>query len=231
MEKFILSHKGTEVFKGTENECYIKLQRSQSQSADWAMKYEGWKIEEEKTFLTDEQLKTHVKNNTSNNDYNFNNWRDLLEFDYKTGVSVNLEKLKEKSFLIDKIEKNFSLAEERINNKLNFDFPSVGDFIKIDKKYFRIGIGFYDDNNKIENFQYTEGGSFHMSKDGFCSYSGGFSFDYGGRIEVKALKLTKEKKEGSFWFFSRENVGAQMGVYFNGSFKVWKVDTKQLNNI
>jgi hypothetical protein len=60
---------------------------------------------EKSTFLNDEQLKTHVKNNISNNDYNFNNWRDLLEFDYKTGVSVNLEKLKEKTFLIDKIEK------------------------------------------------------------------------------------------------------------------------------
>ena len=56
MKKFILSRNGAEVFKGTENECYIKLQRSQSQSADWAMKYEGWKIEEEKNFLNDEQL-------------------------------------------------------------------------------------------------------------------------------------------------------------------------------
>ena len=48
MKKFILSHQGVEVFKGTENECYFKLQRSQSQSADWAIKYEGWKVEEEK---------------------------------------------------------------------------------------------------------------------------------------------------------------------------------------
>lgn len=42
---YILSRDSEEKFRGTENECYFKLQRLQSQSADWAMKYEGWKIE------------------------------------------------------------------------------------------------------------------------------------------------------------------------------------------
>ena len=45
MKTHKLTHKGKEIFRGTENECYIKLQRSQSQSADWAIKYEGWKVE------------------------------------------------------------------------------------------------------------------------------------------------------------------------------------------
>ena len=39
-----LKHKGELIFEGSENECYFKLQKSQSQSADWAMKYEGWTI-------------------------------------------------------------------------------------------------------------------------------------------------------------------------------------------
>ena len=43
---FTLSQNGIEKFTGTENECYFKLQRLQGQSADWAIKYEGWKIEE-----------------------------------------------------------------------------------------------------------------------------------------------------------------------------------------
>lgn len=42
-EQFKLTHKDELIFTGTENECYFKLQKTQSQSADWAMKYEGWK--------------------------------------------------------------------------------------------------------------------------------------------------------------------------------------------
>jgi hypothetical protein len=44
-EIFVLSQDGKEIFQGIENECYIKLQKIQSFSADWAMKYEGYKIE------------------------------------------------------------------------------------------------------------------------------------------------------------------------------------------
>lgn len=41
---FQLKHKGEHIFTGTENACYFKLQRTQSQSADWAMKHEGYTI-------------------------------------------------------------------------------------------------------------------------------------------------------------------------------------------
>jgi hypothetical protein len=44
-EIFVLSQDSKEIFQGTESECYIKLQRMQSFSADWAIKYEGYKIE------------------------------------------------------------------------------------------------------------------------------------------------------------------------------------------
>ncbi len=43
-EQHDLRKDGKLVFRGTANECYMKLQESQSQSADWAMKYEGWTI-------------------------------------------------------------------------------------------------------------------------------------------------------------------------------------------
>lgn len=39
-----LRHDGKLIMRGSENDCYRKLQQSQSQSADWAMKYEGWTI-------------------------------------------------------------------------------------------------------------------------------------------------------------------------------------------
>jgi len=44
MKTHKLTKDGNEVFRGTENECYIKLLNSQSQSTEWAMKYEGWEI-------------------------------------------------------------------------------------------------------------------------------------------------------------------------------------------
>lgn len=43
-KEFELRHKEELIFTGSENDCYFKLQRVQSQSADWAMKYEGYTI-------------------------------------------------------------------------------------------------------------------------------------------------------------------------------------------
>jgi len=43
-EQHELKRKGTVIFTGNENECYFKLQRVQSQSADWAMRYESYTI-------------------------------------------------------------------------------------------------------------------------------------------------------------------------------------------
>lgn len=33
-----------EKFRGTNNECWIYIQKHQAMSVDWAMKYEGWAI-------------------------------------------------------------------------------------------------------------------------------------------------------------------------------------------
>lgn len=46
--KYTLARDGKEIFTGTENECYIKLQKYQSMSFGWAMKHEGYTIEESK---------------------------------------------------------------------------------------------------------------------------------------------------------------------------------------
>ena len=43
-ELYDLRRDGKFIFRGTENECYMKLQRIQSQSFDWAMKHEGYTI-------------------------------------------------------------------------------------------------------------------------------------------------------------------------------------------
>jgi hypothetical protein len=36
---------GKTVFEGSAGECWIYIHKHQSQSVDWACKYEGWKIE------------------------------------------------------------------------------------------------------------------------------------------------------------------------------------------
>lgn len=43
-DTYTLARDGEIKFNGTENECYYQLQRLQSQSSDWAMRYEGWTI-------------------------------------------------------------------------------------------------------------------------------------------------------------------------------------------
>jgi hypothetical protein len=45
---FELSRHGEVKFRGTQDSCYISLQKMQSQSADWAIRYEGWKVEPRK---------------------------------------------------------------------------------------------------------------------------------------------------------------------------------------
>jgi hypothetical protein len=57
-----LKRDGEVKFEGTENECFIKLQQSQSQSWDWAMKNEGWTIERK-------PVKTYEGWNGSLNEY------------------------------------------------------------------------------------------------------------------------------------------------------------------
>jgi hypothetical protein len=44
-KEYQLTRDNIVLFIGTENECYYKLQRVQGHSADWAIKYEGYKVE------------------------------------------------------------------------------------------------------------------------------------------------------------------------------------------
>lgn len=57
INQFILTRHKEIKFTGTENECFYALQRMQSQSADWAMKYEGWRVEEQNPIFKTEWSK------------------------------------------------------------------------------------------------------------------------------------------------------------------------------
>ena len=133
------------------------------------------------------------------------------------GISLKINYDQISDNLKEKIQKNFNEAERIINLKLDFIKPSSGDFILVNNKYYRIAI--WHDENK---FQYTEGGSFHLSKSGLCSYSGGFDFTYGSTFNVDDFKLTTKFKKGSFWICGNDEVKAHNGVYFDMDFKVWK---------
>lgn len=52
---YILKHDGVEKFRGTYNECLMKLHRLQGQSWEYAFKYGGWTIGEQEEQKNDSQ--------------------------------------------------------------------------------------------------------------------------------------------------------------------------------
>lgn len=165
--------------------------------------------------ITPIELENHLLNNSSLDDYNMNSKRELFIYD---GLKLKIDLDKIDSFLMPKIQKNFELANERINKKLSISAPTVGDFFIVDGQYYRIALNAGD-----KEFQYTKGGSFYLTDLGNCDYSGGFSFDHGSRFKYSDLEITDELKEGNFWLFSNNTVKAHNGVHFDMNFKVWKL--------
>ena len=50
-----LSQNGVSKYRGDENGCWIELQRRQSMSSDWAMRHDGWKVEDITDTLTEDE--------------------------------------------------------------------------------------------------------------------------------------------------------------------------------
>lgn len=61
-------------------------------------------------------------------------------------------------------------------------------------------------------------GSYHISRGGFASYSGGLS----ARIPRARLTATGETRPGEFWFFLDGWTGAHRGVYVQLSCRIYK---------
>jgi hypothetical protein len=170
------------------------------------------------TFLSNDYIENHLKQNITNADYQTYINRKMYDLQGLKLVLDITEVLKSR-FLIDKIELNVVLAKNRLKIKRDRRKPSIGDFIKVGKQFYRIGIFTYDGN-----FQYTTDGSFYIGKDGNGSYSGGFNFEHGGTFNVDQLTpLPIGTKEGGFWFFSNDWAGGSNGVHFKGDFNIWEV--------
>jgi hypothetical protein len=60
VKEYKLTQHGKEHFVGTYDHCLIKLQRLQSQSASWAMRHDGWKIEPTGKEMDDPRIRVKV---------------------------------------------------------------------------------------------------------------------------------------------------------------------------
>jgi hypothetical protein len=91
---------------------------------------------------------------------------------------------------------------------------AVGDFVRDGENWLRVAHHWGD------SLQLTDGrfgASFHIGKDGYCSFSGGLN----PGIPIGRFKPTGERRAGSCWFFSEENVMAHNGFYTSANFRVW----------
>tara|TARA_R110000868_G_scaffold96843_4_gene266315 strand:- start:443 stop:838 length:396 start_codon:yes stop_codon:yes gene_type:complete len=57
---FELAQDGAVKFRGAENSCFHKLHTMQSNSSDWAMKYEKWTVREITAEITEEEKATII---------------------------------------------------------------------------------------------------------------------------------------------------------------------------
>jgi hypothetical protein len=162
------------------------------------------------------EIAKHLALNINIENYKLHINNNMYDYDYHKGVTFHIDKLSEN--LIKVAETDFKIAEESIQAKLLLNKPTQGDFFRVNGKLFRISQFITD-----KEFQYSINGSFYLSQDGSCSYSGGFDFSEGSRFNIDDLEITEEKVKGIFWFFSNNNVRAHNGVYFKMDFKVWKL--------
>lgn len=106
----------------------------------------------------------------------------------------------------------FTERQEQIYKRTKI---SCGDWILLkDGTYSRVTV-LYDKQIQIGG---NYNGSYHIFKNGVCSYSG----SCGNIMEKKQLKKTTRLKDAECWIFSQDWVGAHRGVYNILKFKVWK---------
>lgn len=114
------------------------------------------------------------------------------------------------------IEKDFLLLESytvAYQNTYSIERPIVGDCLRLpDGQYV------YFCHIHTESAQTCGGGSFHLSRSGFISYSGGL--DSG--IQISDIELTVEKHVLPIWFSHRGHLRAGCAVNARIECRVWK---------
>ena len=99
------------------------------------------------------------------------------------------------------------------------DGVRVGDFILSGDKVLRVA---HDWGDEVQPTFGNPGGSFYLTRNGFCSFSGSLDCS----IPKTSLVLTEERRAGSVWFFSRDHSMAHNGYDTEAFFRVWRLDAR-----
>jgi len=111
----------------------------------------------------------------------------------------------------------FIEKQKRYNQIKN---PRVGDFIKQNKKYYRIAY-IWKYETRPYTYQTESGGGSYYLGDKYMSMSG--SLNSGFQAQPKDLKLLKETKEGWIWFFKNKLAMAYNGINFKMNMRVYSI--------
>lgn len=178
------------------------------------MRYEGKALEDYSLEEILEILKDYylIKANDSKRYYHLAGSGSSLEI-----KSEFAEFLKDKNPFNDIHGANLEVmvdARNEVESKRNF--PIEGDFILLKNgDFLRVSVS----HNRNQFQAYIGGGSCHLDKSGFISFSG----TCGDLYESKNFKLSNIEKKANFWFWhTLKGVGGGNGVYASAYFRVFK---------
>lgn len=116
-------------------------------------------------------------------------------------------------------DKDAALLAARIESWEARPGPRVGDFCIWPGGWVERFSYHWDTDSEKGSLQTARGGSFHISRDGYASFSGGLE----PPVMIKRLRELPEKRPGAFWFFSHEIMGAGRGIDVFMPCRVFKV--------
>ena len=114
-------------------------------------------------------------------------------------------------------EKDQAIVLAILARRKNITTPKVGDWVGSSHRIASIS------GDKIQLSNGKFGWSFHLYKDGLGDFSGGLE----PPIQSNTLADNGETREGSFWIFHHNVVGAHRGVHFKIPVSVWSILTGQ----
>lgn len=139
-------------------------------------------------------------------------YRDIVhEYEYNGENKINFDI--QPQYVIDKAERDLAIIKDRIEKFNSREGFKIGSKIKLpDGQYVMIS-QIWD-----ESVQTSLGGSMHLGKSGYISFSGGM--DSG--IDKSDLILTDEVSYSTIWIFHNDLSGGGRGVYYKMPFQVYR---------
>lgn len=118
-------------------------------------------------------------------------------------------------------ERDYKLLTSRLKKRAELpERPLVGDWVRLPDDSMRRVTHDWDDRLQLTSGSFPGDASFHIDREGYCSFSGSLS----QAIPLEHFTVTDEAKDGSCWFFSNDWAYAHSGVYIRVPFRVWQID-------